>query len=316
MKNIVKLMSVVLVCTTMSCSRNEVHSPELLYLKAGLTWEYASGGTPDEPMSIRHIYSTTLRSDTMIDGVKYLLLNPNIFLRDDATGMYAYFLRKQKEFLIHPYKLSKGDKVLLCNPDIERELNYLNWGTEELYLGKYDSRRYAKVTSIDTVVLENGEKRPCFHYDEDWYVPGFGFNGNIWCRNEVEFGHPTGVDAPILLCHYVSPNTALWFNRDCATWATYFPDVCLGTYTYLDESGIDDIVSRETISISRQGDDLLFQPKIACCSLTIYTLDGQLVYETSGINTNIVLVKGLTPQSYVYRIVDEQGGVYSDVFIQ
>ena len=188
------------------------------YLQHGLSWQHIL-------QRGEYFETQTLWGDTIINGKEYLR-SQGLFLRDDSTGLYFYSQRCDSDYVLFQYGAEVGDTILLFNSQYPRSGTIVefcdadDWG--------YWEGSYGIVTSVDTILLLNGEPRRRIFYQSSmfmgtkWYIEGIGGFRGIKGENYDSEGYLAE-----MLCCYIG-DTLLWARDDCELWQSTYPNACLG----------------------------------------------------------------------------------------
>ncbi len=191
------------------------------YLQTGLTWEIYLG--------YNMWAEETLIGDTIMNGHTYFIHNWNtrFYLRDDDTGLYAYFPKYDLETQLYSYDLAVGDTLTVVNGDFLKA----SWGWLE---PDWDGIRYGTfnphngiVVGVDTIILQNGEPRRKIQYQcgKDpiaWFIEGIGTARGLTGENVNE--EDSRAHEVLLCCH--TKNAILWDNGHCPDVKQYYPCAC------------------------------------------------------------------------------------------
>lgn len=215
-KNIFLLLSIIVSSLSVQASK---------YLQTGLTWEIY--------LSYNRWGEYTLLRDTIMNEKTYFIHSEyshsehnGFYLRDDDTGLYAYFPRYDLETQLYSYQLSVGDSLVVTNEDFLKA----HWGMIEpdwdgLLFGTFDPRK-GLVTSIDTIMLQNGEPRRRIHYqdgsNQSWFIEGIGTAKGLLGANVND--ESSMAEETLLCCH--TKNAILWDNGHCPDVKSYVSCAC------------------------------------------------------------------------------------------
>lgn len=233
------------------------------------------------------VYKAFHQSNPLLSSSAFQI--PDAIREDSLKRVYFYFSDSDREFLYYDFSLQAGDTAY-----IERDDHFML----SFIVGE-----------VDSIVLENGEKRKRIKDQNFWpgeeWIEGIGSNFGII---QTSYDNLISDVYPRLLC-FNENDTLKYLNAEydtCFYETTDVEHLLTQNWLLYPSPMIDLAILKSDSEVLKNG------------QIKIYDLNGRLVYEKAGLKGNTIEINPneLMPGFYFYNLYDENTLNFTQKFIK